>query len=157
MRYNMRILADQFRRGVRRTYLHQLMDLGTENTFNNSWGIVRADPDKTPKPAFTAWKELVGMCAEGTWDTKSKIFSAPSFTPGSLDFEITGNTNAVKSLLLQKSDGKFQLLVWVAAPSWNPAEDTDSEVSREISIRFADPVAVRRYQFDDGTGLKTNR
>ncbi len=64
MRYNLRILADQFRRGIRHTYLHQLMDLGTTNTFNNSWGIVRADSAKTPKPAFTAWKEMAGMFRE---------------------------------------------------------------------------------------------
>lgn len=86
---------------------------GDGQHFQQRWGIVHADSAKTPKHAFTAWKELVGICGEGTWDMKTKTFMRPIFTPATLDYEVTGNTNAVKHLLLQKSDGRFYLLVWV--------------------------------------------
>lgn len=153
MRYNLRILADQYRRGIYRTYLHQLMDLGTSPTFNNSWGIVKADSGKTPKPAFTAWKEIVSLFKERTWNSGSKTWSKPSYTPGSLDYTITGNTDSVKSLLLQKSNGTFYLMVWVARPSWSSSSDTDTSVFRSINVDFAQAQTVKRFRFSDTTGL----
>lgn len=156
MRYNLRILADQFRRGIKRTYLHQLMDLGTStSSFNNSWGIVKADSNKTPKPAFTAWKEMVSMFKERTWNSSSKTWSIPSFTPGTLDYSITGSTDSVKNLLLQTSDGTFYMLVWVARPSWNSSSDTDTSVNRSINVDFAEAQTnIKRYKFNDATGLR---
>jgi len=154
MRYNIRILADQFRRGIKRTYLHQLLDLGNDpNNYNDAWGIVRLDANRTPKPAFTAWAEMVDLFRERTWNASTKTWSIPNFTPGSLDYTITGNTNAVRDLLLQKSDGTFYLLVWVARPSWDIPNDTDTTVSRDIDLNFVEPFpGLKRYQFNDGTG-----
>ena len=58
MRYNLRILANQFRRGVTRTYLHQLMDLGTDNIFNNVGGSsmpIPPRPRSMPSPLGRNW------------------------------------------------------------------------------------------------------
>ncbi|MEM6820831.1 MAG: hypothetical protein AAF558_02655 [Verrucomicrobiota bacterium] len=154
MRYNVRILAEHFRRGIKRTYLHQLMDLGTNpSQFNNSWGIVKADGNKTPKPAFTAIKNIVSLFKERSWNSSSKTWNNPSFTPGSLDYSITGSTDSVRSVLLQKSNGTFYMLVWVAADSWNESNDTNKTVTRSINIVFANAQTVTRENFDNSGNL----
>ncbi|MEM6822571.1 MAG: hypothetical protein AAF558_11595 [Verrucomicrobiota bacterium] len=154
MHYNLRILADQFRRGIGRTYMHQLMDLGTNaNDFNHSWGIVKANSNKTPKPFFTAWKNLINLFKERTWNSSSKTWNIPSFSAGSLNYSITGNTDAVKNLLLQKSDGDFYMLVWVAADSWNESNDTSRVVNRNIDIVFNNAQTVTRQTFNNSGGL----
>lgn len=154
MRYNVRILADQFRRGIKRTYLHQLMDLGTDsNNFNNSWGIVRADSNKTPKPAYNAWKAMVTLFKERTWNSSSKSWNKPSFNPGTLDYTITGSTNSVRNVLLQKSNNDFYMLIWVAADSWNESQDTGTTVNRSINVNFANSKTVTRQTFNNSGDL----
>ncbi|MEM6822934.1 MAG: hypothetical protein AAF558_13475 [Verrucomicrobiota bacterium] len=154
MHYNLRILADQYRRGIGRTYLHQLMDLGTDtNNFNHSWGIVRANTNKTPKPFFTAWKNLVSLFKERSWNTSSKSWSKPSFTPGNLNYSITGNTDAVKTLLLQKSNKDFYMLVWVAADSWDKPQKKSRTVFRNINIVFNNAKVVTRQTFNSSGAI----
>jgi hypothetical protein len=50
------------------------------------------------------------------------------FTPKSLDYTLSGDTEQVHSTLLQKSTGEFYLILWQDATSW------DAENKKDISV-----------------------
>lgn len=109
-KYIPRLVCETFRKGVARTYLYEFLDDHASSADNESnFGLVRADG--TPKPAYTALKNLLALLAERG--------VSPSFRPKSLDYTLTARpvgaytrTEYVHHLLLQKSDGAFYLLLW---------------------------------------------
>jgi len=105
-KYNLRILMEQFRLGVKRSFAYELIDQNISGELN--YGMLRFDG--TPKPVFTGMKNLIALTGEATQSGSDWI--APTFTPGSLDYTITGGTSSVRSTLLQKSDGRFYLVIW---------------------------------------------
>ena len=54
-----------------------------------------------------------------------------NFTPGSLDYTLSGDTNEVHSTLLQKSSGEFYLIMWQDATSWDAENKKDISVSKQ--------------------------
>ena len=54
------------------------------------------------------------------------------FTPAKLDFSLSGNTQYVMYTLLQKSNGKFYLALWLEPP----ADTTDYGVSQSVNLTF---------------------
>lgn len=100
--YAPRLLLDYFKNGVPRTYMYELVDdpPGTPVT-QTGYGLLRYD--LSPKPAYTAIGNLLTVLND----------SGTSFTPGSLDYSLSGDTDGVESLLLQKSNGDFYLNVWL--------------------------------------------
>ncbi len=87
----------QFKRGWRYTFIYQLRDGeggdGHEGLFNSN---------STPKLAATYIHNLTAILANKT----------PVVPPGSLDYSITDQPATVHDLLIQKSDGTFELVVW---------------------------------------------
>jgi hypothetical protein len=87
----------QFKRGWRYTFIYQLGEGqgggGNHGLFHENW---------TPKLAATYIHNLTSILADDT----------PIATPGQLDYSIPNQPPTVHNLLLQKSDGVFQLVVW---------------------------------------------
>src|SRR5690606_15588671 len=104
--YTPRMFAEFFRRGISRTFKYELL------TINDSekYGLLRSDG--TEKPAFTASKNLINLLSDNTWDAENKAWTTPTFTPGTLDYEIATSASTLHDLLLQKSNGDFYLLIW---------------------------------------------
>lgn len=109
-------LLDAFKDGVSQTYLYELLDEGGQY-----FGLFNADG--SPKVAATAIHNLTTILADpgGT----------STFTPGSLSYAVTGlpatsNNFDGNRLLLEKSTGTFDLMLWAEAQIWNPT--TESEV-----------------------------
>jgi hypothetical protein len=69
----------------------------------------------------------------------------PAFTPGRLAYRLDGDTDGLRHLLLQEADGRFWLVLWIEAPSWDPAAGRELAVPpRPVAVRLAEPVAAAR-------------
>lgn len=106
---------------MQQTYLYELME-GTSNPsttdIENTFGLFHADG--TPKPAATAIHNLTGILSDSSQD-------ATSFQTGSLNYSITDLPSTGNSMLMEKADGTFDLMVWNEAQDWDP--NTQSEIN----------------------------
>ncbi len=87
----------QFKRGFRYTFVYQLRDgEGGEDSF----GVFNRD--SSPKPAAVNIHNLTAILAD----------SRPLATSGDLSYALNPQPATVHDLLLQKSSGPFELIVW---------------------------------------------
>jgi hypothetical protein len=93
------LYLDQFKRGWKHTAIYLLRDR-TDERVNQTFGFYR--PDYTPRLAATYLHNLTTILAD---DNSIR-------TPGNLDYSIPDQPETVHDLLLQKSNGKFELIVW---------------------------------------------
>jgi hypothetical protein len=107
--------------GIERSYVYELIN-PFNDPFNSqaNYGLLRND--WTPKPAFTALKNLLAMV--GT-DRRAQL------TP--LPYAIAGDTSDLRRLVLEQADGSHLLILWRTASVWN----------RDAKQRLV--VAPRRY------------
>ncbi len=87
----------QFKRGWRYTFIYQLRD-GEGGTGNQ--GLFHSD--STPKPAATYIHNLTAILAD----------DRPISPLGHLPYSIANQSTTVHDLLLQKSSGAFELVIW---------------------------------------------
>jgi hypothetical protein len=87
----------QFKRGWRYTFIYELGEGegggGNQGLFHQNW---------TPKLAATYIHNLTSILAD----------NVPVATPGKLDYSIANAPSTIHDLLLQKSSGVFELVVW---------------------------------------------
>lgn len=95
----MSLYLDQFKRGWSYTSVYILRDR-TDEGGNQTFGFYR--PDYTPRKAAHYLHNLTTILADSG--------SIP--TPGKLNYSIPNQPETVHDLLLQKSDGTFELVVW---------------------------------------------
>ena len=68
-------------------------------------------PDSSsPKPAFTALKNLIALLRD----------DGSAFKAASLSYSLNGYVNNLHHTLLQKRDGSFYLALWVEGYNWDP-------------------------------------
>ncbi len=121
--YAPRVYLARFKRGIKRTYIYQLVD---DPNGASTYGLLRYD--LSPKPAYTAIANLQEMLEDS---------NAP-FTPGKLPYTLTGNTANVETLLLQKSGGQFWLAVWVNKSIWDVDLHTATPVpSQQVTLTIS--------------------
>jgi hypothetical protein len=133
--YAPRTLLVAFNHGIRKTYTYELLD----EVSSPGYGLLRND--LTPRPAFTALKNLLSILGDPTTTT---------FSPAKLQYSITGGDASLNHLLLQKHDGTFWLVLWVERPSWDADNARSITVAPEnISIQLTSSNTVSAaYQFD---------
>jgi hypothetical protein len=90
---------DQFKRGFNYTSVYILRDR-TDEGGNQGFGFYK--PDYTPRKAALYLHNLTTILADSGTPPK----------PGTLDYSISDPPATVHDLLLQRSDGTFQLIVW---------------------------------------------
>jgi len=117
-RYVPRLFLEHFSRGIVRTYAYELIDQKAAPASDGSnpeyhFGLLRNDG--TEKPAYVALKNLIGLLEEPPAEPGDLLFS-----PGALNYSLSGETQAVHRLLLQKRDGRFYLILWQEVPSYDP-------------------------------------
>lgn len=95
----MNLYLAQFKRGYAYTSVYILRDR-TDESGNQTYGFFR--PDYTPRKAAVYLHNLTAILADN-----GKLRE-----PGRLDFTIADQPETVHDLLLQRSDGIFQLIVW---------------------------------------------
>jgi Chitobiase/beta-hexosaminidase C-terminal domain len=121
-------------KGIKRTFVYELLDEET----STGYGLLAND--FTEKPAFTALKNLIATLQD----------PGASFNPASLNYSLTGNTNTLQHLLLQKRDGSYWLVLWLEQASYDATNNvalsvTPQSVTLSIGVgsKFGDLV-----QFD---------
>jgi hypothetical protein len=93
---------EQFKRGAKRVYGYEFADGNTlDQTHNESnFGLIHTDG--TPKPAFTAIKNTIGILKD----------TGTSFTPSPLTYTLSGDVSGISNALYQRSDGHYYLALW---------------------------------------------
>jgi len=141
-KYAPRLFLENFNRGVLCTFWYELCDQGTDGSQESSFGLITKNHGY--KPQGTAIKNLIGLLKEATFNPTSRVWESPKFTPGSLDYTLTGNMENIHSTLLQKSDGKFYLCLWQEVSSYNIDNSVEADIENPeipVVIKFASPVS----------------
>jgi hypothetical protein len=108
-KYIPRTFLDYFNQGIVRTYSYEFFDQGSGLTdIQDNFGLIRNNG--TVKPAYTAVKNLITLLKD----------PGVPFTPGTLDYTLTGNTTNLSHTLLQKRDGTFYLILWLDVKDYDP-------------------------------------
>lgn len=146
MKYDTRSLAHFFEEGDgnQKTFLYvfgpDAEDFGTHNSIGNQ------------RPGFRSVKNLIATLKEATWNTSSKTWNRPNFTPGNLDYSFTGDTSDLRTRLLQKSNGEFYLLAWLDVDSAGPNR-VDYDTQRTLGLALGTPCGIVQYDFSDNGDL----
>ena len=130
-KYIARLLLLHFRAGIRRTFIYQLADYGTDGF--GAFGLLTADG--TDKPAFVELSALMNELND----------TAQSGSPDGVTLAVTGNSQGVQSALFEKSDGSYRLVLWLERPGFDPRTNLPIEVSAQsISLSVPSKYKVRR-------------
>jgi Bacterial Ig-like domain (group 2) len=134
-RYELRTLFESINLGISRTYLYELID-----NSNCYWGLLAAN--FSPKPAYTAIHNVLSLLQDVNFGR-----------PGKLNYALTGQTQNVDQVLLQKSNGVFYLAIWLGVQSADP--DNPSTIynvaPQRVILNTNTPIgAATTYVLDDG-------
>ena len=106
----------------RATYIYELADQGPDPVREQNFGLLRYD--MTEKPAYSAVKNLIDLLEE----------PGANFTPTSLAFTLTA-PSTVHNTLLQKSDGRYLMLLWNEVLSYDSVNKVDLNPA-DVSARW---------------------
>lgn len=115
----------QFRQGFRYTFVYMLRDAGGSDA---GYGIFESDYH--PKKSATYLHNLTTILAD---------HGQAAHAPGRLDYTIADLPQTVHDLLLQKSDGTFELVVWNERASGSN-DVTVNLAAEHPSIKVYDPT-----------------
>jgi hypothetical protein len=131
-RYIPRLFLENFSRGIERTYLYELLDGPPDTGLTNNqfhWGLIRSNGSE--KPAFAAMKRLIEELNDGT---------EPAHLD-SLTWSIDSKNAQIHHLLLEKSSGEFDLVLWQETTSYDVTRQADIPVSPvQTTLALANPA-----------------
>ena len=144
-KYAPRVFLEQWLRGIKRTYLYELIDLPPGHSAGDSrFGLLRSD--FSPKPTYSALANLLHLLAD----------PGPSYAGQELDLTLTGNLSDVHHVLLQKRSGTFYLALWVEEPSYDVNTKKAIPVpAHHIALQCSHPAAVISHSFGESGALQT--
>ena len=74
-------------------------------------------------------------------------------TPANLTLVLTGDFQDVDTVLFQKSDGSYRLILWLEKPGWDPRSNMAIAVrDQNVSLSLPPPYRVRRLLRFGDTG-----
>jgi hypothetical protein len=117
------LYLDAYKRGWSHIFIYYLHD----TTSQGFWGLFHTD--YTPKPSATYLRNLTTILG----DTSS------SFAPGQVNYSVPNEPATVHDLLIQKSNGTFDLAVWDERVSGSD-QVTVNLGSRQKSVTLYDPT-----------------
>ena len=135
-KYALRLYLDYFNAGIVHTSIYEIADEHSDKSnAEMNYGLLHNDG--SPKPAYTALKNMLTLLADpGT-----------AYTPTALSYSLTGATSTIRQALFQKRNGKFYLVLWNDVSVFNTSAKTDiSNSVVQIAVTLgALPHAVTRY------------
>ncbi|HAI11728.1 MAG TPA: hypothetical protein DCM28_08485 [Phycisphaerales bacterium] len=153
-KYAPRIFAEYFKQGIMRTYLYQLRDdippVNPPKPMEYYFGLVDLNGNK--RQPYWRIKNMITLLSDTTtWNGSS--WNYPNFTAGAMDYTLTGETQNVRQLLLQKSNGEFYLLLWQEVSSYDYSTHTDiSNPNAVVSLNINTPIErVETFLLDSTT------
>ena len=139
--YLLREFLENFKNGIARTYAYELIDDNPDpsnSDFQQHFGLLRSD--YTPKPAFTALKNLLSLVGQQTPATLTPLALGTIAAPSDL-----------RQLVLQQADHTYLIVLWRTASIWDvthrravnvrPAGVT-LELPNATSAASADPITT---------------
>jgi hypothetical protein len=127
-KYIPRLFLEDFIHGITRTYLYEFMDEAPDPGLTDAelhWGLVRADGSE--KPAFLAMKNLIAELND----------TAEPAQLQHMDWAINSADPHIHDLLLEKSNGVFDLIFWQEISSYDLRSQKDIEnpsVSAQLTL-----------------------
>lgn len=127
--------------GIGRIHFYEMINQPgiPSSSIQGSFGLVRAD--LSPKPLFNTLKNGLSLYTD----------RGQAFTPGTLDYTVTGRTTRIFDTLHQKRDGTFLIGIWNGVTTWNDDNRTRNSVAdvpidikfnkRNVSVRLHTPDA----------------
>jgi hypothetical protein len=140
-RYILRTFLEGYRSGIKRTYKYEYADLGSNGgpTYGQ-FGLV--DQSLNRKPVFYALANLLALLKDG---------ASPS--AGYLNYAIAGGDANLHSILLHKSDGSFDLVLWEETQEFtgDATQVISPAVAENLTITFGTtPSSLTAYKIVDG-------
>ena len=109
-------VLDAYKAGAQKTFLYELMDDNAATDQEDNFGLFNADG--SPKAAAVYIHNLINILRDNG-------ASATTFTPGSLNYAIANLPTTASSMLLEKSNGAYDIGVWNGnASAFNSATGT---------------------------------
>lgn len=123
-------LVDAFKAGVSQTYLYELLDRDSSSSNTDpeaNFGLFNSDG--TPKLAATAIHNLTTILADdGTGGHQPT---------GSLTYSLDNLPTTGESMVLGKSNGAYELVVWAEPRIWDDATDTEiSNPAQTVTVHL---------------------
>lgn len=135
-RYMPIAILEQFRAGIVRTYLYELIDFPKSGHF----GLL--NPDGSPKPAFNAVQSLLRLLAD----------PGPPFIPQSLAYTVRNDSGEVRHVVFQKRDGTSFVALWLAKQSYSQERRERVKVATQHVVmtvpRDVGQVRTHEWQID---------
>lgn len=135
-KYLPRLYTEYFRRGIVKTFSYEFIDLfdNPENHHQeHNFGLLRNDLSE--KPVYRSLQNTIALLED-----PAPSGGESSFSPGTLSYELTGETADVHQVLLQKRDGRFFLVLWQDVSSYEVPDDWKN--GEAGTILHPDPAAV---------------
>ena len=134
-------LVAAFERGVEKTYLYELFDRGSDPANIDKeahFGLFRLDG--SPKLAASAIHNLTRILADDGTGTAQPTTM--------LGYDLAGLPAGGGSMMMAKSNGAYDLVVWAAPKVWDDANDKDIvNAVQPVTVHFADTQA-KVYVYD---------
>ena len=122
-------VLDAFNDGASQTFLYELMDDNSTGGLEDNFGLFNVDG--TAKQAAWGIHNLTTLLADsGT--------TASTFATSSMTFTLSGLPTTASDMLLQKSSGTYDLVLWNSgATVWNTTTNTEAYVaSSNVSVQL---------------------
>jgi len=134
--YEPRLVLHAWNKGIKRTYIYELMD---EHSSTTGFGLLRSD--FSPRPAYTALANFMELLDDRPGD----------FLAGKLNYSLTGNTQGVETTLLQKQDGSFWLAIWLKGCIYDVNALKATPIApAAVQLKIADGKKVKSmWNFDE--------
>ncbi|MGH9564093.1 MAG: RICIN domain-containing protein, partial [Terracidiphilus sp.] len=135
--YMPRTLLLSFMKGIKRTYMYELLDEWS----SPGYGLI--DSTMNPKPAFRAMQSLIANLAD----------KGSSFAPGKLAYSLTGGDSTLQQVLFQKRDGSFWLVLWLEQSSWDAVNLVETPVTpQDVTLALDSDHRIGKTGTIDNTG-----
>lgn len=124
-KYIPRLFLEDFIHGIVRTYLYELLDEAPDPSLKHPqfhWGLIRADGSE--KPAYNSLKNLIEVLKD---DSQQAALEPLRFV---LDTSSSQNDH-IHHLLLEKSNGAYDLVLWKEVPSYDIKKKMDIDNTGE--------------------------
>jgi len=134
-KYTLDTLVDAYQKGVAQTYLYELFDEPSAGSTSSQahYGLFNADG--TPKLAATAIHNLTQILKDNG--------TSASTATGSLTYALSGTSSTSHDMVLAKSNGSLDLVLWAEPVLWN--QTTHSAVaatSSPVTVTFSQSEAL---------------
>ncbi|MGC4083755.1 MAG: hypothetical protein QM736_17000 [Vicinamibacterales bacterium] len=144
--YMPRVVLEQFRLGIARTYIYELCDLPAAGGVDVGYGLLLRDG--TPKPAFRSLANLLALLADP---------GAP-FTVTPLARIVSGGGPDLRQMAFAKRDGSYHLALWLESAVYDvDRAATLAVVPQTITVTLPSTLqAIASRQWNaDGTVATT--